>query len=164
MLSGPVKRRGESRAAVEVTRVPTARIPLPRALGQMGVQSPTDAVLLEPRAVARPFVSSASCEISTSPSLAVSSRASVSAASTGSAPSIRSSSASWQAATDERAVLAVREPQQQSARDPPPGLVEPLIGILGEPSDRPAHAAARRVALSAQHAPVTRPPQLEQHR
>jgi hypothetical protein len=69
-----------------------------------------------------------------------------------------------QAATDKRAVLAVREPQQEAARDPTPVRIEPYIGVLGEPSDRSPDAAARRVALDAQHAPVARPPQLEQHR
>ena len=68
-----------------------------------------------------------------------------------------------QAATDKRALLAVREPQQEAPRNPPLRLVEPSVRILGEPATAPRTPPLAAYSR-AQHAPVARPPQLEQHR
>ena len=52
---GPVERRGEPRAAVELAGVAAAGLPLARRVDQVLVEAPALGVLLEPAAQARPF-------------------------------------------------------------------------------------------------------------
>ena len=55
MAGGPVERRGQPRAAVELAAVAAARLPVARGVDQVLVQAAALGVLLEPAAQARPL-------------------------------------------------------------------------------------------------------------
>jgi hypothetical protein len=58
----------------------------------------------------------------------------------------------------------VREPEQQATGDAPLSLRQPHIRGLGDPRDRPAHAARGAIVPEREHPPGARLPQLEQRR
>ena len=76
-----------------------------------------------------------------------------------------SNSAQPGAAPHDGVALALPgQPQQDPPGQPPARGVEPLVGLLGQPRDRPAHAPGLLVVGQAQRAAVAALPQLQQRR
>jgi hypothetical protein len=160
----PLQRGGQPRAAIDVPRIAAVLVPVTRGRGQVDVYATADPVFLEPRAVSRPFPQQRLVRELDLP-VAERQQASVRQRCENRARTVDALElAPWHSAAGQRSILAAGEPQHDAARDPSLGVAQLGVGGFRQAGDRAAHATARPVAVVAQHAPVTRPPQLEQRR
>ena len=166
VLGGPVERRGEPGAAVELGGIALGVAPLPSRADQVVMEAATLGVLLEPAAQPRPL---AQQRLVGDLDRALVDGQQPALGEHGERPggvrvALELELVERDAAADERLRLLVvaGEPQQHRPRPAPLGLAQALVGVLGQAGDRPVDAAGALVGAVAKRAPVAALPELEQ--
>ena len=163
VVGGPVQRRREAGAAVELTRVAGAGVPCARGGAQaFWTRRPSASSSSQPRNRGHSR-SSASWATSTVPSLTVTRRSSASASSTSGRPAGQLVEA-HAPAHDRVSFSLAGQPQEDPARDLPLRRVQPLVRALRESRHRAVDTADLLVGGEPQAPPVAALPQLQKRR
>ena len=169
VLGGPVERRGEPGAAIELGVVALGVAPLPGGADQVLVKVATLGVLGEPVAEARPLAQQRLVGDLGRP-LVDGEQAALGEHGEGPGGvlvAVELELVEGDAAADEALrllVVCAGEAQQHRARPEPLGRSEALVGVLGKARDRAADPAASLIDPVAQAAAVAPLPELDQGR